>query len=410
MSYIKNLTLAGGLLWGLAGCVEAPPPAMRTVNLPATAVRYSGTPPRQTQPSRRRAAPRPALAYSPWQQLPDWQTANLLPSWTAFRLSCQTLRHKVSWHNVCVQSDKLRQPNNEEIHAFFEREFVPRQLVNRDGSTQGKVTGYYEPKLYGSYQKTARFRYPLYATPDSLNTANSPYRRVNRYYSRAEIKSGKSELSGRELFWVDNEVELFFMQIQGSGRIELPNGQLVRVGHAGNNGYPYQSIGKQLVAMGELPLNQASMWDIKDWGARNPQLIAKLIERNPRYVFFRELPSNATAPVGALGVPLTEGYSIAVDPQAVPLGAPVFLSTTYPNSNKPLNRLMLAQDTGIAIKGSVRADFFWGYGQNAEAQAGRMKQAGKMWVLLPRKATEGRVALFAPQDTAALAQTMPTSD
>ncbi len=403
MSYIKSCLFA--LL--LVGCVDAPQHVSRPIAQPPVAMRYTTTPRLPRIPQRVTPV---VVSSNVWQQLPNWQDSNMLPSWQAFRHSCETLRHKAAWKTVCLLSDKLRQPSNEQVRAFFEQAFTPRLLTNRDGSTQGMVTGYYEPKLRGSYQKTARFRYPLYATPDNLETSTSPYRRVARYYSRAEIKAGKLDLAGRELFWVDNEVDLFFMQIQGSGRIELPSGQLVRVGHAGNNGYPYQSIGKQLVAMGELPLNQASMWDIKDWGARNPQLITKLIERNPRYVFFRELPANATAPIGALGVPLTEGYSIAVDPQAVPLGAPVFLSTTYPNSNKPLNRLVLAQDTGIAIKGRVRADFFWGYGGDAEAQAARMKQTGKMWVLLPRKTTRERMALFAPRAAAQLTRADSTSD
>jgi membrane-bound lytic murein transglycosylase A len=142
--------------------------------------------------------------------------------------------------------------------------------------------------------------------------------------------------------------------------------------------------------MGELTADQASMWDIKAWGAQHPEKLLGLLNSNPRYVFFRELPDSYTAPVGALGVPLTEGYSIAVDPKNVPLGAPIFLSTTYPNSPNILNRLVFAQDTGIAIKGNVRADLFWGFGSYAETQASRMKQKGKMWVLLPRKAVRGR--------------------
>lgn len=390
MSCIKSGLWLAALL--LAGCVDAPPAVLRTVVEPPVAMRYTITP----RPPRVPLRIAPAAVNSVWQQLPNWQETNLLPSWQAFRHSCETLRNKSGWKAVCLRSEQFRHPSNEEVRAFFETEFSPHLLSNRDGSTSGIVTGYYEPKLRGSYQKTARFRYPLYATPDNLDAQTSPYRRTAHYYSRAEIRAGKADLAGRELCWVDNEMDLFFLQIQGSGRIELPNGQLVRVGHAGNNGHPYHSIGKQLVDMGELPLNQASMWDIKDWGERNPQQFSKLMERNPRYVFFRELPINATAPVGALGVPLTEGYSLAVDPKAVPLGAPVFLSTTYPNSNKPLNRLMLAQDTGIAIKGGVRADFFWGYGQDAEAQAARMKQMGKMWILLPRKASRTHTARLTP--------------
>ena len=209
-------------------------------------------------------------------------------------------------------------------------------------------------------------------------------KRVVPYYNRAEIDSGVVPLKGRELFWVDNAVELFFLQIQGSGRIELPDGAQVKVGYADQNGYPYVSIGRKLVEMGELTLEQASMQSIKEWGERNPDRLNALLEMNASYVFFRELPDGLSAPLGALGVPLTNEYSLAVDARTIPLGAPVFLSTTYPNDSAPLNRLMLAQDTGGAIRGAVRADFFWGFGNEAGAMAGRMKQQGRLWVLFPK--------------------------
>ena len=199
--------------------------------------------------------------------------------------------------------------------------------------------------------------------------------RVVPYYNRSEIDNGKAPLQGRELFWVDNAVDLFFLQIQGSGRIELPDGSMVKVGYADQNGYPYTSIGKKLVEMGGLKLEEASMQGIKNVGGTASRQADRLLEQNPSYVFFRELPNNLPAPLGALGVPLTDAYSLAVDARTIPLGAPVFLSTTYPNTTEPLNRLMLAQDTGGAIKGAVRGDFFWGFGEQAGAQAGRMKQS-----------------------------------
>ena len=161
----------------------------------------------------------------------------------------------------------------------------------------------------------------------------------------------------------------------------------MRIGYADQNGYPYQSIGRWLVARGELPLEKASMDGIKRWVQDNPGRLPELLNANPSYVFFRELPPSDDGPLGALGVPLSAGRSIAVDPRYVPLGAPVFLSTTRPLSNAPLKRLMLAQDTGSAIKGAVRADFFWGLGPQAGAEAGRMRQQGKMWLLLPRGVT-----------------------
>ncbi len=353
--------------------------------------------------------PRPAdtipyapFAVSKWEMLPDWQTTDLQPVLAAFTQSCNALKNRPAWQSPCLRVSELGAADNDTLRAFFEDSFVPYQVYNPDGTSQGLITGYYEPKLYGSRVKTDRFRYPLYGVPDDLLaidlSAVYPQlkdlrlrgrlqgRRVVPYYDRGEIDIGKAPLQGRELFWVDNAVDLFFLQIQGSGRIELPDGSLVKVGYAEQNGHPYASIGKKLVDMGEMKLEEASMQSIKRWGERNPEKLAALLDSNPSYVFFSELPSELSAPLGALGVPLTSEYSLAVDARTIPLGAPVFLSTTYPDTATPLNRLMLAQDTGGAIRGAVRGDFFWGYGDQAGARAGRMKQVGQMWVLFPRGA------------------------
>ncbi|MBI1174438.1 MAG: transglycosylase [Sideroxydans sp.] len=342
----------------------------------------------------------PAFAVSKWAMLPDWESINLTLAWPAFLQSCRALQNKPHWQEACTAAAQVDQNDAAAQRAFYETWFTPYQVYNPDGSDQGLITGYYEPRLYGSRVKTRRFRYPLYAAPDDLLTIelSEVYpqlkgmrlrgrlegNRVVPYYSRAEIDAGKQSLHGRELFWVDNAVDLFFLQVQGSGRIELPDGSLVKVGYANQNGYPYVSIGRKLVDMGELTLDQASMQSIKEWAEKNPDKLAALLEENPSYVFFRELPDGVSAPLGALGVPLTGKYSLAVDARTIPLGAPVFLATSEPDSNTPLNRLMLAQDTGGAIKGAVRADFFWGFGDDAGAMAGRMKQQGRMWVLFPK--------------------------
>ena len=334
--------------------------------------------------------------------LPDWQTIDLQPSWAAFSQSCKSLRNKAGWQPVCGRANALAQPDNPALRAFFEAEFTPYQVFNPDGSAQGLITGYYEPRLFGNRIKTARFRYPVYGVPDDLLTIDlgEVYpqlkdlrlrgriqgKRVVPYYNRGEIDKGNATLQGRELFWVDNAVELFFLQIQGSGRIQLPDGSMVKVGYAEQNGHPYTSIGKKLVEMGAFTLDQSSMQNIKLWAEQNPDKLDNMLAQNPSYVFFRELPNDLPAPLGALGVPLTNEYSMAVDARTIPLGAPVFLATTYPNTAEPLNRLMLAQDTGGAIRGAVRGDFFWGFGEQAGAQAGRMKQVGQMWVLFPRGA------------------------
>ena len=211
------------------------------------------------------------------------------------------------------------------------------------------------------------------------------------YFSRAEIERGVAPVAGKEIAWVDDAIEAFFLQIQGSGRIQLENGDLIRLGYADQNGHPYRSIGRYLVDRGELKLHEASMEGIQAWARANPSRMEEMLNANPSYVFFRELPvrdtgqtATADGPIGALGVPLTPRRSIAVDPRHIPLGAPVFLSTSWPNSEAPLARLMLAQDTGGAIRGPVRADFFWGFGAEAGTLAGKMRQPGMMWVLLPR--------------------------
>ncbi len=348
------------------------------------------------------ATPASPFAVSKWEMLPDWQSLDLQQTWQAFGKSCSALKNKANWKPLCAKADELTQFDNGTLHTFFEENFTPYQVFNPDGTSQGLITGYYEPKLFGNRERTEKFRYPLYGVPDDLLTIelSEVYpelknmrlrgrlqgKRIVPYYNRADIDNNKAALQGRELFWVDNAVELFFLQIQGSGRIELPDGSLVKVGYADQNGHPYTSIGKKLVETGGLKLEEASMQGIKNWAEKNPDKLADLLEKNASYIFFRELSNELTAPLGALGVPLTEEYSLAVDTHTIPLGAPVFISTTYPNTAQPLNRLMLAQDVGGAIRGAVRADFFWGFGEQAGAQAGKMKQKGELWVLFPNGA------------------------
>ncbi len=389
MRAANNKWLALGLSVLLAACAAPSRP-------PVTV-----TPPLVAQPPQAVVQPpAPPYAVSKWEMLPDWQTLDLAPTWPALLQSCSALKNKPNWQEICARAEQLGAADSAALRVFYEEWFTPYQVFNPDGSEHGMITGYYEPLLKGSRVKTQRFRYPLYAAPDDLLQIDmgAAYpqlkglrlrgrlqgKRVVPYFSRAEIDGGTGAFKGRELYWVENAVELFFLQIQGSGRIELADGAQIKVGYAEQNGHPYVSIGRKLVEMGELKLEQASMQSIKAWAEKNPDKLTALLEQNPSYVFFRELPEGLSAPLGALGVPLTNEYSIAVDPRTIPLGAPVFLATTYPNDSAPLNRLMLAQDTGGAIKGAVRADFFWGFGELAGAQAGKMKQQGRLWVLFPK--------------------------
>ena len=350
--------------------------------------------------------PVPAVAYPTlrpvdWAAVAFWQDDRTGEAWAAFLRSCATLGKRTAWQAVCAEATSMAAPDDAAARAFFEQRFQPYQASQEDGSTEGMITGYYEPLLKGDRVRTARARFPLYAAPDDLITVDlaSVYPELKNlrlrgrlagnklvpYPTRKEIEAASGNgFKGRPIAWAEDPVELFFLQIQGSGRIELPDGSRLRVGYADQNGHPYQSIGKLLVERGELKLEQASMQGIKDWGAKNPDKLPELLASNPSFVFFRELPNGLPGPLAALGVPLTGGRSIAVDPRFIPLGAPVFLATTQPNSPLPLNKLVMAQDTGGAIRGGVRADFFWGFGSAAGELPGRMKQPGRMWVLLPR--------------------------
>jgi membrane-bound lytic murein transglycosylase A len=344
----------------------------------------------------------PARSYElqDWPALPDWNNDNLAEALPAFLFSCNALKTATEWTSACTAAAQVRTADPMAARQFFESAFVPWMVHNADGGIEGLVTGYYEPLLHGSRIFGRSYRYPVYSVPPDLlviDLAESnpelkgirlrgriQDNKVVPYYTRPEIERGLAPLRGREILWVDDPVELFFLHIQGSGRVRLPGGETVRVGFAEHNGHPYRSIGRILVERGELAADKASMQGIKQWAAKNPSKLAPLLQQNPAYVFFRELPDSPLGPIGALGVPLTPGRSIAVDAMTTPLGAPVFLSTTSPLSSRPLNRLVVAQDTGAAIKGAVRADFFWGFGDDAGQSAGRMRQSGRMWILYPR--------------------------
>lgn len=344
--------------------------------------------------------PRGKLIRAGWQDLPQWAAEDPSGALHAFLQGCPVLRGDPLWASVCAKGEAIRNRMRADIARFFETEFEPYQALNPDGTETGTITGYYEPLLRGSRTKTAKYRYPLYAAPPDLLTIdlsdiypdlkNRRLRgrlvgnKVVPYHPRSDIDVDATPLKGQEIAWVDDPIEALFLQIQGSGQIQLPDGKLLRVGYADQNGHAFRSVAGALVRRGELRLERASLQGIKDWARRNPRKVQQFLNTNPSYVFFKELPPDLTGPIGTLGVPLTAERSLAVDQRAIPLGVPVYLSTTYPGSKDNLTRLMVAQDTGGAIAGGVRADFYWGFGDNAGNTAGRMKQSGKMWVLLPK--------------------------
>jgi membrane-bound lytic murein transglycosylase A len=388
---------AWGLLTALAGCASIEPRVACPVCEPCRACPEPATPPV--------AERAPPLQAATWADLPAWSSDDLAEAWPAFLSSCAALRKRKEgpqWQPACEAAAALSTPDSNAVRAFFEKHFRPWALVQPDGTRDGLVTGYYEPILKGSRTPTAKARHPVRAVPDDLLVIDLAElypelrslrlrgklqgRRVVPYDARAAIRAAETAAradAAGALAWVEDPVELFFLHVQGSGRIALPDGSTLRAGYADQNGHPYQSIGRVLIERGELKPGQASMQAIQAWAAANPAKTDDVLNANPSYVFFRELPDTPGGPPGALGVPLQAGRSIAIDPRHVPLGAPVFLATTEPASDQPLRRLMLAQDTGGAIKGIVRADYFWGGGADAGLKAGRMKQAGQMWVLLP---------------------------
>ncbi len=345
------------------------------------------------------------LMPAKWEDIDGLASDDLSAAWPAWLQSCTTLKNKAPWQAACSAASALKQPSNALIIDYLTNYFNVFTAGNADGTQTGLITGYYEPLLKGSRSKSNRYMYPLYKQPADLITVDlaevypelkgkrvrgklvgnkQEGQKLIPYATRADIDATPSPLAGNELAWVDDIVDVFFLQVQGSGLVQLENGKQLHVGYADQNGQAYNSIGRVLIERGEISKDQASMQGIKNWARANPSKLRDLLNANPSYVFFRELPAGLSGPLGALGVPIAAERSVAVDPKYVPLGAPVFLSTTLPNSTNPLKRLMVAQDTGGAIKGGVRADFFWGAGDNAGKQAGAMKQQGKIWVLLPK--------------------------
>ena len=393
---IAELSVAAALCALVGSCVTVPGPAR--IASPAA------VPP---APAEQASVSFRPVAFS---ALPGWSDDKPSAALPSFIATCRALLARAesapSWRSACAGASALKPHDDPSARAFFEAQFTAYQVIAADGTDVGRVTGYYEPLLKGSRVRTERYRYPLYAPPDDLLTVELgdifpelkservrgrlEGRRIVPYWSRLEIDSGQARLSGREVVWVDDPIEAFFVHIQGSARVELPDRSSVRIGYADQNGHPYRSIGRVLIERGELTLDKASMQSIKAWGRQHPDKLPALLDENPSYVFFREIAADPNGgidgPIGALGVPLAAGRSVAVDARFLPLGAPLFLATTYPLSNAPLERLVLAQDTGGAIRGALRADFFWGSGDAAGQNAGRMNQAGRMWLLWPKDA------------------------
>ena len=376
------------------------------------------------QPRPGPGAPKPGIALSAvaFASLPGWAQDRPSQAVPGFIAGCrqmaaaaagQTLGGQgealarggapLQWQAACDAAAAVPPGDDAAARRFFESYFTPYAVADTTAPRRpALLTGYFDPEVEGSRAPGGRYRTPLLGRPNDLVQVDlgefsmdlkgrSVAGRVQDghlvpYYDRAAIEAAALARRRLELLWLADPVEAFMLQIQGSGRVDLPNGHVVRVTYAGQNGRPYVSIGRVLIERGDIPRNQVSMQSISAWLHAHPAEAAQVMNQNPSYVFFRELDGVRAdeGPPGALGVPLTPERSAAIDRAFIPLGAPLFIATTDPVSGRPLEKLMLAQDLGGAIRGPARADIFFGWGRAAEERAGRMRADGRIFLLLPR--------------------------
>lgn len=332
--------------------------------------------------------------------LPDWEYDDHRPAFSAFKKSCQALEKKPvgqslklgtksqDWHKVCYAATKIKGSDKTSVRHFFENNFKIYKATN-DGGPDGLFTGYYESSLKGSKVKTNKYHCPLYRRPkDLIAVPGIKYGRKKflgdhePHYSRKEINQGKLNGQDLEIVYVSCAADAFFLHIQGSGRVEFEDGTFMRVGYAGANGHPYTSIGKILIDRGEIPKEYMSMQAIRHWIIANPDKAGELMEENASYIFFRILEGDG--PIGSQGVPVSTGRTLAVDKRFHEFGTPIYLNAVTDGNQVNLRRLLIAQDTGGAIKGVVRGDVFWGYGDKAAEIAGTMKSTGQFYIFLPK--------------------------
>jgi membrane-bound lytic murein transglycosylase A len=376
----RRVTTAISLM-ALAGCISPPPPA---TTLP--------TPTSKPLPINSESILRGKARWLPvtWADLPGWELDRSAEAWPALLRSCE--KPSAGWSAICAQAKNATTPafSDEAARAWLQQHLQPYRVESNTGgaagNAEGLLTGYFEPQLDASRTARGPYQVPLYAVPADLS-ARKPY------WTRQQIDSlpaAQASFRDRTLAFVANPLDALTLQIQGSGRLNLSdaNGSTksIRLAFAGHNDHAYKSVGRWLIEQGELQPQQASWPAIKKWADQNPQRLNELMWANPRVVFFREeaLPDPEVGPKGAQGVALTPGRSVAVDAQSIPYGTPVWLDSTEPLSNTALRKLVMAQDTGTAITGAVRADYFWGWGETAQMQAGRMKQPLRLWVLWPK--------------------------
>ncbi len=337
---------------------------------------------------------------SAFDALPGWRDDNVAETLPAWRRTCARLLRvpddrplgprglvgvAADWKAPC-RALPPPEADAAAARAYFERHFVPVSVA-AEGNDRGLFTGYYEPELHGSRTRSRRFHVPLYARPSDLLSSSAHRGAVRRvggrlrpYWTRAQIAAGALRRRARVVVWVDDAVDAFFLEIQGSGRVVLEDGSVMRVHYDVSNGHPYVPIGRVLIERGALQAGEVSLQSIRAWLVAHPRESQAVMDRNPSYVFFHESEQGAT---GSEGVVLTAGRSLAVDTRFIPLGAPLFLDLAPLEGVGVIRRLVVAQDTGGAIRGVVRGDLFWGNGPDAHDRAGRMQQQGRYWMLVP---------------------------
>jgi peptidoglycan lytic transglycosylase A len=360
----------------------------------------------------------PNSQYVPlaWSDVTGWRDDDHLAAYKAFRTSCQPIAAQsgppsdskalgTSLRDPCRIARATELSDSTRAKAFFEENFLPLR-ISRLGEGEGFVTGYYEPIIEGSRTQNEIYKVPIYRRPSNLfvkgqtqasvglPNKGAVYRKIGRrklvpYYDRAEIEDGKIEGRGLEIAYLKNQTDLLFAQIQGSARVELPDGSMVRINYDAHNGYPYTPVGRILIERGIVPRDQMSMQRIREWMEQNPDGADELRRQNRSYIFFREVNlSDKDEAVGAQGVPLTAGRSIAVDKALHVYGTPFFIEGELPieseRSKTPFRRLMIAQDTGSAIVGPARADLYFGAGAEAGRVAGRLKNNARFVMLVPK--------------------------
>ncbi|AIR88371.1 murein transglycosylase A [Pseudomonas cremoricolorata] len=343
-------------------------------------------------------APHAIATYTPatWQDLPAVSDSDLLAGFTTWRQGCEKLTRDPAWAPIC-QAAATVPSESQAVRGFLQQHLEVYGLRSAQNQANGLITGYYEPVYRGSLEQTAEASVPVYGIPEDMVVVDlaSVYPelkgkrlrgrlegRVLKPYDTAEVIS-RDGVNAPVLAWLTDPMDLQFLQIQGSGRVQLEDGRQLRLGYADQNGHPYRPIGRWLVEQGELTKDQVSMGAIHDWAQAHPQRVPELLASNPSYVFFSARPDSNEGPRGSLNVPLTAGYSVAIDRKVIPLGSLLWLSTTRPDGT-PVVRPVGAQDTGGAITGEVRADLFWGTGPEAGELAGNMKQQGQIWMLWPK--------------------------